>query len=328
MTAAVEWFTGERMGTRWTVKFARPADASPTPALPALRAAVERELDLVIAQMSVWDADSDLSRFNRAPAGHWQTLPEPLFEVLDCALDLAARSAGAYDPTVAPLVRLWGFGAGQPRDERPQRPPPRAEAIAEARARMGWQRLQLDRERRALRQPGGIELDLSSIAKGHAVDRVVACLAALGIRDALVDIGGELRASGQRPDGQPWRIAIEPPDLTFDAELPPRVLALREQAVATSGDSWHVFECDGRRYGHTLDPRSGWPLAHRLAAVTVLHASCMRADALATWLAVLGADAGLALAERLGIAALFVERDERGGSERFSSAMAPLLDAA
>ena len=190
---------GPTMGTTWSVKLV------PTPGLDraALERGIQAELDRVVAQMSTYEADSDLVRFNRAAAGSWQVLPPEFFGVLQHALDLARDTGGAYDPTVAPLVDLWGFGARGVRAE-----PPAAADIEAARARVGWQRLQFDPASRHLLQPGGLRLDLSSIAEGYAVDRMGLALEKLGVTGYLVEIGGELRARGSRPDGMPWRVAI------------------------------------------------------------------------------------------------------------------------
>ncbi|MDB6000178.1 MAG: apbE family protein, partial [Rhizobacter sp.] len=222
-------------------------------------------------------------------------------------LTLAERTDGACDPTVGPLVELWGFGPAGRRSSVP------SDAHIEAvMARTGWHRLQRDTEGRLL-QPGGVGIDLCGIAKGFGVDRVVDVLADAGIRHCLVEVGGELRARGQRPNGQPWRVAVEAPQAGSGQAA---VLALHDMAVATSGDRWHFFEHDGQRHSHTLDPRTGRPVRHGLASVTVLHAECMQADALATALTVLGPVDGMRHAQRHGLAAMFVRRTAEGALER------------
>lgn len=298
---------GETMGTRWRVDLF----AAPSAPLHAWHAAVQAALDAVVAQMSDWEPGSDISRFNRAPAGSWHVLPDAAFAVLGCALEVAAASGGAYDPTVAPLVGLWGFGAhGRPG------PAPTAEAVAQARTRVGWQRLQVDARARRVCQPGGCWLDLSAIAKGHAVDAVADCLQRAGVAAALVDVGGELRGFGRKPDGSPWRVLVEAPgDDGEDAEgaPPPCVLVLDGAAAATSGDQWHhVVDGDGRRLSHTIDPRTGRPVVDAPAAVTVVAASAMEADAWATALTVMGAAEGLAFARRHAMAVRFLVRTAAG----------------
>lgn len=293
--SSLQTLAGRTMGTTWSLKFDNP-DMLPH---DAVRSAVDAALDRVIAQMSTWAPTSDICRYNRAPAGSRHILPPEFAQVLDCALHWAAASEGAIDPTIGPLVALWGFGADA--RETPSEATP--EARAAARACVGWQRLEFDRSTRALLQPGGIGLDFSGVAKGFAVDHAVEQLQALGLRQLLMEVGGELRGVGRRPGGLPWQVQV---DAASDLAQP---VALTGMAIATSGDRWHT-RTDGRRsWSHTIDPRSGEPAASTLSSVSVLHTNCMHADALATALTVLGAADGMRLAETHGIAALFVRRE-------------------
>lgn len=302
--------SGRTMGTGWRVRFVARPDTRPG----RVRQMIEGVFARVIAEASGWDPASDLCRFNRAPAGTSPILPEGLFGVLDHALALARDTGGAVDPTVGALVDLWGFGP-----PGPCAAPPDEAAVAAAQAPVGWQRLSVDRERRTVRQPGGLALDLSGIAKGWAVDLVSERLSADGIACHLVEVGGELRGEGVKPDGQPWWVALEP---VPGQAGPENLVALHGLSIATSGDYRRFFDAGGQRYAHTIDPRTGRPCADPPAAVTVLHASCMAADALATALTVLGADAGLAYAARRDVAALFVLRT----GERMTPALAAMLD--
>ena len=291
---------GTSMGTHWRVRVGNPQFLP----LQTLRSAIEDVLASVVRHMSHWQADSTLAQFNRAPADTWHALPADLSTVLHAGLHWAQASGGAFDPTVGALVAAWGFGPhapAHPADWRPASP----HAIAQAQACSGWQGLHYHPER-GWRQHGGLQLDLSGIAKGYAVDAVLLRLHALGLRNALVEIGGELRGSGQRPDGQPWRVAIAPVPAAVGPtpDAPPQAIALRDCAIATSGSLYHRHQWQGRSYSHTLDPRTGAPIAHALASVTVLHAECLHADALATLLTVLGPEAGWEFAEQHGIAAL------------------------
>lgn len=287
---------GATMGTTWSARMALPAGVAEATARLAIQAAV----DEVVTQMSTWEADSDITRYNRAGPG-WQALPDGFFHVLRHALRLAEDCGGAYDPTVGPLVNAWGFGPHHRAHE-----PPSAAAIQAARDRCGWRRVRLDEDRQAAYQAGGTYLDLSSIAKGYGVDRAAMALDALGITDYLVEVGGELRARGRRPDGQPWRVAIEVPDASDAHAL---ALPLADCSIATSGDyRRHAGDGDAR-YAHTIDPRTGHPVRNALASVTVLHPVCMQADALATALTVLGEAEGLAYARRHALAALFIVRE-------------------
>ena len=306
---------GTTMGTTWSVKLL----LAPPATIGATRAAIEAALAQVIDEMSQWEPGSAISRFNRAPAGTWHRLPPGFLRVLDHGLALAGDTDGAYDPTIGALVDLWGFGPAGRRQA-----PPEGDAIAHAlgeiRARGGWARLRRDGDR-AL-QPGAARLDFSSIAKGYAVDLVSARLSALGIANHLVEIGGELRGEGVKSDLQPWWIALEEP-LGAGRDT---VVALHGLAVATSGDARRFVERDGRRFGHTLDPRTGSAIDDRVAAVTVLAPDCMTADALATALTVLGPEAGLAFAARRGIAARFLLRTAKRPEELVTPAFARMMD--
>ncbi|ADU36270.1 FAD:protein FMN transferase [Variovorax paradoxus] len=293
--ARLQQLGGQTMGTTWSLRFDNPRMLP----LEQVREAVDAALARVITQMSHWEPTSDISRFNIAPAGSRHALPEEFAEVMRCALHWARVSGGAIDPTVGPLVAGWGFG---PDAEENSFPTP--EAIAELRTRTGWQQLEFDEARGTLLQPGNITLDLSGIAKGFAVDHGVETLRGLALTDLLFEIGGELRGIGRRPDGQPWRVLIDGESLAAQR------IALADMATATSGDRWHRREHEGRRWSHTIDPRNGQPVGHALASVTVLHAQCMQADALATVLTVLGLDDGLAFAERHEIAAMFIAHDD------------------
>src|SRR5690606_6476374 len=252
--------------------------------------------------------DSDISRFNQADADTWHAVPPDFARVLEAALALSRESDGAFDPTVGPLVNLWGFGPTGRRDQAPS-----AQERDAVRARVGWQRLQWDAENRRLLQPGGVYLDFSAIAKGYAVDRVGEYLSGQGIDGWLVDIGGELRARGVKPDGQPWRIAVERP-VAGTREIN-TVVRPGDMAMATSGDYRNFFEDNGQSFSHTIDPRTGNPVGHRLASVTVLHPSCMQADGLATLLTVLGPEEGMAFAARHELAVLLIVREGEDSRE-------------
>lgn len=310
---------GHTMGTSWSVKLAAPRSRD----LHSLHAGMQAELDRVVAQMSTWEADSDISRYNRAAAGSWQHLPDDFWNVLDTAREIAEHSEGAFDPSIGPLVALWGFGA-----HAGARRIPDAAQLADVASRCGWQKLQFDAQARAVLQPGGLQLDLSAIAKGYGVDLVSHWLRRNGIDAALVEVGGELHGYGRKPDGQPWRVLVESePEEDAGAEYPPRVLALDDLAVATSGDRWHHYEHDGVSYSHTLDPRTQAPVTRAAAAVTVIERQAMRADAWATALTVMGAEQGLAFANRHGLAARFVSRGANGLEETMTSAFQQYLDA-
>lgn len=311
---AVLALAGQTMGTTWSIKLVAP----PTANAQALTAMAQRELDGVVREMSPWEPLSDLSRYNRAAAGSWTALPPAFAQVLRCALDVAEATDGAFDPTLGALVDLWGFGA------RPfSGSPPGLDAIAGAREAAGWRRLALDGD--TLFQPGGLRLDLNGVAKGFAVDQVAAALERAGARSYLVEVGGELRGAGAKPDGQPWWVELERPPTANDGLR--TLVALHGLSVATSGDYRRFFEHDGRRYAHTLDPTTAAPVAHSTAGVTVLDQSCMRADAYATALTVMAPDAALAFAAQHGLAAMILARGPAGLEERLSPALSAMLEA-
>jgi len=308
---------GRSMGTGWSASMLVP------PGVDAdLEAALQRELNEIVAQMSHWEEDSLLSRYNRAPGGSWHALPPQFFEVIDFALQVHEDSAGAYDPAAGLLVNLWGFGP-HGRHDQPGFQAPSPEAVGGVLARRARATPQLDRPGRRLLQPGGAILDLSSIAKGYAVDRLALCLERLGVRHYLVEVGGELRGAGIKPDGQPWWVEIEGvPDA---AAGPQAVVALHGLAIATSGDYRSRFDHGSGRASHTLDPRTGCPVAHGVASCTVIADACMTADALSTALTVMGVEAGLAFADARGIAARYLVRRSGAPSEHVSHAWRALL---
>lgn len=299
--AAVTALDGETMGTRWSVRAVLPASVSAAVAQTEIVA----RLDGIVADMSHWSSGSLLSRFNRAPAGSWTTLPPDFALIMARGLAIAEITGGAFDPAIGRLVDLWGFG--------PVAAPtlPDATALAAARAVSGWRRLAWRPGERRLYQRGGVALDLSGIAKGFAVDAVAATLARLGIVHALVEIGGELVGTGVRPDGQPWWVDLESPP---GVALAPLRIALHGLAVATSGDY--------RRGAHTIDPRTGRSTASGVVSASVIAADALTADAWATALTVLGPVDGMALAAAAGIAARVVTND---GRECLSPALDTML---
>jgi thiamine biosynthesis lipoprotein len=324
----VHQLAGRTMGTGWTLKYVAPKSSDGTP----IGNGVERRLREVVEQMSTWEPSSTLSRFNTAPPGSWHRLDDEFFTVLSVALGVADQGDGAFDPTVGALVNAWGFGPTNRYDSPDFSLPSKAE-LAEARARSGWRRIKLDRTARLARQPGGLCLDLSSIAKGFAVDHVARYLTQVGIEAFLIEIGGELYGRGVKPDGQPWWVALEqPPHDERDTcgagqggRLGETIVALHDLAVATSGDYRRVHVSNGKRLSHTIDPRSGRPIEHSLASVTVLHESCMLADAWSTAFGVMGVTDGLKTAQALGLPVLFVTRVEEGFQEHLSGPMHALL---
>ncbi|WP_108446215.1 FAD:protein FMN transferase [Halomonas denitrificans] len=304
---------GDIFGTFYQVSIADPLTQGEA---NALEEGLLAELEAVDAAMSTWRDDSELMAFNRAPLGKWQPLSDHLIEVLAIGQSVAEASGGAFDMTIGDLVNLWSFGP----EARPREVPDDA-VLAERLAEVGPDSLEVDAEARQARRLRDVFVDLSGVAKGHATDRVAAYLDRQGLEHYLVNLGGEIKVSGHR-DGEsaPWRIGIEVPrDGRPEAR---HVLALESIAVATSGDYRNYFEEDGQRYSHTLDPRTGRPIEHRLASATVVHPSDAWADAWATALLVLGEEAGMALARERGLAVLMLVRQGEGWISLASPALA------
>jgi thiamine biosynthesis lipoprotein len=324
--SALHRVQGTAMGTSWSVVMAAPVDA-----VLGVQAAIDKALAEVVAEMSHWEAGSDLSRYNESEAGSWHKLAPHFWTVLNAALQVASLSEGAYDPAAGALVDAWGFGASKRYDETGFVPPSN-DAIAALMhpGRHGWRDIALRPDGQEAHQPGGIRLDLSAVAKGYAVDLVSHSLTAHGIRHHLIEVGGELRGEGMKPDAQPWWVEMEWPGA--QAEAPP-LLGLHGLSVATSGDYRRFFEHESLRHPHTIDPRCGRPLRHGLASVTVVHASCMMADALSTALSVMGLVEGMAFATRQGVAACFAQRETGAHPSRdqlvrhLSPAFEAMLDA-
>jgi thiamine biosynthesis lipoprotein len=312
---AVRDYGGTTMGTRWSARVVQPPRAAD------LGDGLQRQLDAVVAEMSHWEAESDLGRFNRAGACTWHTLPEAFFHVLNYAMGVARATGGACDPCAGELVNQLGFGPVERYDEAGFAPPTHAE-LALARERIATRRVELDPARRRAFQPGGIQLDLSAVAKGYGVDALALWLEGQGVRDYLVEVGGELRGAGLKPDGQPWWVSLETPAAGID-EI---AVALHGLSVATSGDYRRFFLRGEQRFPHTIDPRSGAPIANNVASVTVVHEQAMAADAWSTALTVLGEEAGLRLAEQQGLAARFLLREGDALREAMSSRFLAMLD--
>ena len=292
---------GPTMGTRWSAR----VDVDTTVDLAALRDDLAAAVEQVDAQMSPWRPDSDLMQLNGAPVDVWVDLPAEMLEVLACALDICRLSAGAFDPGVGALVDAWGFGA--------VRETPDAAAIHTARRaapRPAHECLELDRTAGRARKRASVQLDLCGIAKGYAVDRMAAVLQQHGVRHALAALDGELRAVGSQAIGEPWAVALEHPEAARRAVR--GVIELDDLAVATSGDYRRYLEVGDARLAHTMDSRRAAPVKNAVASVTVLARSCMHADAWATALLVAGPGEGLAMAQRMGLEALFLLRRPKG----------------
>lgn len=310
--------TGATMGTGYNVKLVDLGHGSDTAELARRVAGILQRIE---SRMSTYLPESELSQFNSSPSTEWFEISEETLDVIEAAQDVSLLTGGAFDVTVGPLVNLWGFGPDGDRVE-----PPAQHDAERVRRRVGFEQLMLRPTPPAVRKArSDVSVDLSAIAKGYAVDRIADLLDASRVENYLVEVGGELRARGRNARGEHWTVAIERP--SSRERRVQRLIRIDDSAVATSGDYRNYFEHAGRRYSHSIDPRTGRPVTHRLASVTVVGDSAMRVDALATAFVVMGPDEGFELATREGIAALFISRDGQDFSERSTGRFDQLLAA-
>jgi FAD:protein FMN transferase len=311
--------SGFSMGTSWHVSVIPAADS---PSKAELQRGIAQVLEDVNRSMSTYRENSEISRFNSAAPDTWFDLSAEFYTVLSTALAVGWQSNGAYDVTVGPLVDLWGFGPAGVVAAAPD-----AALITEQLKHVGQDLLRLEGgEAPRLLKRKQLALDFSSIAKGYAVDRIAQWLSEQGLEHYLVEVGGEMRLAGLSGRGDLWRIAIEQPDSADRAVA--QAIRLTDAAVATSGDYRNFFELDGRRYSHSIDPRSGRPVVHDLVSVTVIHPSAMIADAWATALVVLGAQDGMAVALANGLAVYFIQRQGEDFTRAHTPAFGQFLETA
>jgi thiamine biosynthesis lipoprotein len=280
---------GRAMGTTWSLR--ADADAQST-----LQIDLQQKLDTWESNLSHWRPDSALSRFNSSTSTDWIAVPAELIEVVELAQQIGHDTEHALDVTIAPLVELWGFGAKGKRDS-----PPAAAEINAAKTRCGWQHLQIRHDPPALRKTiPDLQINVSAVAEGWALDKIAKHLESKGITNFLLEIGGEVLARGE------WRVGIQTP------AAPPgeaaQALQLKDQSLATSGVYRQNFIAEGKLRSHILDPRTGRPIEHDLASVSVIHSSAAQADGYATALLVLGPSKGRELAEKLGLRVVWFER--------------------
>ncbi len=347
----IHTLTGATMGTTYSVKIVAASDLDTT----AIARDIQAVLDRIESRMSTYRQDSELSLFNHSAPDRWFPISDETAAVVALGLDISEQTQGSFDMTVGPLVNLWGFGPDKHISKAPDE-----QQITDLMRRIGYQHISL---RPSLRNEAVVDtgetritavknetaetgttvatdttavtvttaallkrtdsyLDLSAIAKGYAVDQVVAQLSSRF--DAfLVEVGGELRARGEKPGNQQWRIAVESPQP--GARVIQRIIHVKDTAIATSGDYRNYFEQDGVRYSHTIDPKTGRPITHRLASVTIIDPSCARADAMATAMMVLGDEAGYQLALAMDLAAFFIVKQEQGFIEKRTPAFEQYL---
>lgn len=309
-------FGGHTMGTTYGVTLVEVNQRT----AEALEREVARELVNINQIFSTYIADSELNRLNAQPVGEPLEISAELFDVLLLSESVYQRSGGGFDPTVMPLVNLWGFGPQERHDEIPAQ-----EAIEQALRDIGLDGLLLDRLQRTATRTREITIDLSAIAKGYGVDLLAGLLESRGVQNYMVDIGGELRVSGYNSQGGDWRIAIED---ASGGKAATTLIALTGRGIATSGNYRNYFEQDGKRFSHTIDPRTGYPIDHGLVSVTVIAATAAIADAWVTALSVVGDEKVLAMADRENIAVLFLVKTANGfesrSNESFEAYLQPM----
>lgn len=316
--------TGHTMGTTYTVKLV--GFEGKRKQLLELQTAIDKHLQEINLQMSTYLTESEISTFNQ----HTSTSPfrvSPDFaQVTRTALDLSQASGGGFDPTLDPLINLWGFGSGQARIDEPD-----PDQVEDLKKQCGYQLIQVVGEQQLRKSNPNVHLNLNAIAKGFGVDKIAELLTERNYEQYYVEIGGEVRVRGSNPENKPWRIGIDRPlhNGTPGQDLL-HVVHLRDKAIATSGDYRNFFEGkNGFMYSHILDPRSGRPVTNRVASVSVIADTCTQADGLATTLMVLGPEKGMALVEsRDGVSALFMLRSKDGvlrnkASEGFTGYLTP-----
>lgn len=299
---------GNTMGTTYSIKVLEPVDSE------QLKTSVEARLARINQLMSTYIPNSEISLINGLPVGESMSISDENLKLLQFASQLNAYSAGKFDVTVAPLVSLWGFGPDPRLSEVPD-----PAALQQAMRLLGLDGLQIEEQQLVKHQ--STQLDFSSIAKGYGVDELSKLVESFGGENYLVEIGGELRAKGVNARGQVWRIGIETPD---DMQrVPFTSVPLKNLAMATSGDYRNYFEVDGKRFSHTIDPTTGYPITHNVASVTVLADTAMEADGYATAINVMGESSGMQLAEQQKLAVFVIIKGDAG----FETRTSPAFDA-
>jgi len=310
----IRW-QGRTMGSPYTVQIVG-ADLT-SAQIDALKLDVEGRLKEINRQMSHYQPDSELSQFNRAPANKPFKVSAGFARVVRFSLEMYRRSQGAFDPTLAPVINLWGFG--EKTDERVV--PPEAELKA-AMKKTGCQHLSVTGKDELVKDIPDLTINLSAVAKGFGVDEIGRVLRGRGLTNIYVSIAGEVLVCGHNPRDTNWQVGISAPVAHWNESDPmSAVVSLSNQAISTSGDYQKFFtDPQGRRLSHIIDPQTGWPVQHHIGGVSVVATDCMTADALGTTLFVLGPQTGLKFIESwTNAAALFIVREAEGSYRQIAS---------
>ncbi|NLO32005.1 MAG: FAD:protein FMN transferase [Candidatus Hydrogenedentes bacterium] len=305
---------GNALGTFYTVNISQLPDEVTS---EEIQDVVDSTLDRINRLMSTYLDDSELSRFNTHESHTPFQLSPETYTVFEIAQRVSAQSDGAFDVTVGPLVNVWGFGP-----EAFTKVPDDA-AIQKLKEAVGYEKLSLLPDHKISKSQATLYCDLSGIAKGYAVDAIAEALTALGLKHFMIEVGGEIRVSGENSQGQDWNLGIETPN-PEGRELF-IVVHLSDASLATSGDYRNMFEVEGQLVSHTIDPHTGYPVQHPVASVSVIHPSCTWADAYATALMVMGEEKALAFAKEQGLAVMLIIHD--GEHKQFKERSTPQFDA-
>jgi len=291
---------GTTMGTSYSVQLVKKQNDLID---DSLSGEIKDILESVDSTMSTWRSDSELSRINKNLGKQWIKVSPDLLFLLNMALSISDKTKGAFDITVDPLIELWGFSSNEPINTIPDE-----QSIKDRMQQVGYKNLIVDTQRGAIKKKTPVRINLSAIAKGFAVDKIAEHLDKKGYAAYLIEVGGELRFKGNKPDGTGWKIAIEMPEA--GDRQPHRVIGVSNNSIATSGDYRNFYEIKGRHYSHTIDPVTGRPVTHNLASVTIIDKNTAYADALATAIMVMGFEKGYEFCELNKIPAYFIIRND------------------
>jgi len=307
---------GKSMGTTFSIKIVDDKNLSID--YKSLESEINEILKEINRQMSTYIEDSEISQFNGYDSTGWFNISYDFASLLNTALEVSTLSAGAFDVTVGPLVNLWGFG---PELKKPEIPG--VKELLEAKSKTGYKFIEVRIDTHAVKKDKPeVYLDMSAIAKGYAVDKVAELLSSKKIINYMVEIGGEVRTDGKNNKDDAWKIGIETSDSPANIQ---KVISISDYSIATSGDYNNYFEENGIRYSHTIDPRTGMPITHKLASVTVIHTSCTLADAYATAINVMGPTAGYEFALKENLIIYMIVREETEFIEKTTSQFTKFL---
>ncbi|MFO1368305.1 MAG: FAD:protein FMN transferase [Marinagarivorans sp.] len=300
---------GAAQGTRYHITYLAPAQFSPAQQA-ALADAVTQELNRLDQAISNYRPDSAIEQFNSQTTTEAVEVSAEIVQLIEIARSVNKASMGCYDLTIKPLFDLWGF-------KNNVFTPPSEQALAETLKLVGMDKLETLDKTHLRKKIASLRVDLSSIGQGYSISTIAAILEAQQITNYIVEIGGELKARGQKPGNKPWRIALEKP-LSNEQKIEKIAVfnSIEPMAMMPSGTYHHYFDADGKRYSHILDARTGKPITHTSASATVLNPDPTLADAWSTALLCLGSQAGTPIANAQGIAALYIDQNSDGFTEQ------------